>query len=85
MIDPKTNITIEPELEDFLHNNDKDFRLSTTCGGPILIPTVLKPPKPSDIKIEIGNNTLYISRAQARYVSHLNKSMIINSPLCDID
>jgi hypothetical protein len=85
MIDPETNITVEPDLEEFIHNNDKDFRLSTTCGGPILIPTSLKPPKPSDIKIDIGENTLYISKVQARYVSHLNKSMILNSPICELD
>lgn len=85
MNDPETNITVEPDLEEFILNNDKDFRLSTTCGGPILIPTSLKPPKPSDIKIDIGENTLYISRVQSRYVSHLNKSMILNSPICELD
>lgn len=67
---------IDEDVKDFLNAQKVDYRLCTSCGGAILLPTKVKPHKPSDYEINIGANKLYISRVQARYIKSINKSMI---------
>jgi len=51
------------------------------------------PSKPSDLEVEIGENSLFISFNQARYTHRIHKSLIdqyywvmeTNGPECDID
>ncbi len=87
MIRTKNGFIIDPEIESYIMENKKDFRVCTTCGGPVIVPTELKPAKPSDIKIEIGDNVLYVSKIQVRYLRRFDKFMLEqyrNSPLCSI-
>lgn len=69
-------ISIDREVMDYIAQRRQDFRLSTSCYGPVIVPVDIKPPKESDLKIRVGNNTLYISRVQARYVKRITMSMI---------
>jgi len=88
MIRSKNGFIIDSDVESFVLKSKKDFRVCTTCSGPVIVPTDLKPPKPSDIKIEIGNNMLYISRIQARFIRRIDKFMLIEhqaSLLYDMD
>lgn len=41
-----------------------------------MLPVALKSPKSTDIVIEIGENKLYISRVQARYLRRVTSDMI---------
>lgn len=87
MIRTENGFIIDPEIESYIIEKKKDFRVCTTCGGPVIVPTDLKSPKQSDIKIEIGDNTLYVSKIQARYIRRFDKFMLEqyrNSPLCSI-
>lgn len=70
------NIQVDQEVIDFIRRKRRDYRLSTTCYGPVILPIEVKPPKDTDLKIAIGKNTLYISAVQAKYVSRVTMSML---------
>jgi hypothetical protein len=52
-----------------------DYRVCTSCTGPALVPITVKSPKESDIRIKIGDRTLYVSRVQARYMDRVTEEM----------
>lgn len=77
MIDIPCEIKIENEIKDFILKSKKDYRLCTTCGGPAIVPVEMSVPKDSDIKMKIGNNTLHVSRVQARYIRQVEMRMLL--------
>jgi hypothetical protein len=70
------NLDVDPEVKAFILKRKKDFRLCTTCGGPVIVPVEMKSPKDSDIIVPIGSNRLYISKVQARYIKRVEKHML---------
>ncbi|NKQ38599.1 MAG: hypothetical protein HF967_03850 [Methanosarcinales archaeon] len=76
MIDSEYGFIIDHEVESLILENKRDFRVCTTCGGPVIVPIEVKPPKPTDIKIKIGENILYVSKVQSHYVKRFDKSML---------
>jgi hypothetical protein len=77
------DITVEPEVEKLIKDAGCDYRVCTACLGPALVPTSVKGPKESDIRIEIGDNTLYISRYVARYISRVTIDMVYDDDEID--
>ncbi len=71
-----SKIEVDPEVIDYIRRTGKDFRVSTDCSGPVIPPTDLKSPKETDLRIEVGSNTLYISRIQARYIDRVTMDML---------
>ncbi len=69
-------VQVDDEVISFINEKKTDFRISTSCGGPVLLPLSYKPSKPSDIAIRAGDFTIYISIYQARYIDHINLHMI---------
>lgn len=53
-----------------------DFRICTSCGGPVLLPTSVKPPKSTDIRVSAGERTIFVSIYQARYLTRIDRGMI---------
>lgn len=53
-----------------------DFRLSTSPNGPVLLPLGEISPKPSDMKILVGSNILYVSKLQAKYIKKIDWPMV---------
>jgi len=53
-----------------------DFRICTSCGGPVLLPISVKPPKPTDIEVPAGDRTIFVSIYQARYLTTIHRGMI---------
>lgn len=70
------DVTIAPEVIAYINKRDCDFRICTSCGGPILLPLRIKPPKKTDLLLQAGNHTIYISIHQARFLSCINMEMI---------
>jgi hypothetical protein len=70
------DVFIAPEVLDYISKRNCDFRICTSCGGPILLPTRVKPPKKSDLLVQAGNHTVYISIHQARYLRAIGMDMI---------
>lgn len=62
------DILIDDDVREMILESGEDYRVSTACRGPTLVPVSVKPPKPTDIKIPIGDRILYISQVQARYM-----------------
>lgn len=87
------SLIIDDEIKELVTKEGRDFRVCTSCSGPLLIPTDMVPSKPSDLEVEIGDNSLFISFNQARYTHRIHKSLIdqyywvmeTNGPECDID
>ena len=73
---PGDGIRVTDEVRAYLRNRQHDMRLCTSCGGPILLPTSIHPPKPSDLRIQVGDWTVYVSRYQARYHDTIHAGMI---------
>lgn len=76
-------ITVEPEVEQLIKDAGCDYRVCTACLGPALVPTSVKGPKESDIRIEVGGHTLYISRYVARYISRVTIDMVYDDDEID--
>lgn len=69
-------ISVDKEVMEYIAQRRQDFRLSTSCYGPVIVPVEIKPPKETDLQIRIGDNTLFISRVQARYIKKITMSMV---------
>ena len=69
-------ITVVPEVLAYINKRDCDFRICTSCGGPILLPIRVKPPKKTDLLLKAGNHTIYVSIHQARFLNSINMDMI---------
>lgn len=72
------NIVVSDEVRKMIEESGQDYRISTACRGSVIVPVSIKPPKDNDIKIPIGNNTLYVSRVQARYLKNVTMDMMYN-------
>ncbi|MDX8551742.1 hypothetical protein KHC33_00830 [Methanospirillum sp. J.3.6.1-F.2.7.3] len=70
------SIFIDDEVIEYMKERNTDFRISTSCGGPILLPVSYKPPKPSDLALKAGERTIYISMYQARYIDHIHMGLV---------
>jgi len=70
------DVTIVPEVVEYINKRDCDFRICTSCGGPVLLPVQVKPPKKSDLLMQAGNHTVYISIHQARFLHSIRMDMI---------
>ncbi len=69
-------VTIVPEVIEYINRRGCDFRISTSCGGPILLPVHVKPPKKSDLLLKAGDYTVYVSIHQARFLHSIRVDMI---------
>ncbi len=76
-------ITVDDAVIDLIKKEQRDYRVCTACMGPALVPTTVKGPKDSDIRIPVGENTLYISRVQAMYIDRVSIDMVYDKE--DID
>jgi hypothetical protein len=70
------DIRVTDDVLAFITKRKCDFRISTSCGGPILLPVSIKPPKTTDIQIPAGDYTVFVSIHQARYLSTVHMGMI---------
>lgn len=75
------SIAVDQEVIDFIVRNKRDYRVSTSCSGPVIVPITVKPPKETDLKVKVGSNILYISRVQARYINRVTPDMLDESRL----
>lgn len=76
MIEVPRNIPVNQDVKEIISEAETDFRLRTTCGGPVIVPIAYSQKKESDIKIPIGNNVLYVSKVQAKYLHEINIRML---------
>lgn len=68
--------SIDEKVRAYIRKSGKDFRLSTSQDGPVLLPLGEISPKPSDIKILVGSNILYVSKLQAKYIKKIDWPMV---------
>lgn len=69
-------IKVAPDVVDYMNERGGDFRVSTSCSGPVLMSVSVKPPKSSDVAIKAGGHTIYISRYQLDWVSEITMQMV---------
>ena len=70
------SIHVTEDVRSYILQRKRDFRVSTSCSGPILLPVSVKPPKATDLQVPIGDYTVYISKYQARYIDSIHRRMI---------
>ncbi len=69
-------LLITQEVIDFIKERKCDFRVCTHCGGPVMLPVPGATPKPNDVKVQVGDHTLYISATQVRYLDVIDSSIL---------
>ncbi|KDE54519.1 hypothetical protein [Methanoculleus sp. MH98A] len=74
--DQSQGIYVTEDVRSYILQRKRDFRVSTSCSGPILLPVSVKPPKATDLQVPIGDYTVYISKYQARYIDSIHRRMI---------
>ena len=67
---------IDEKVRAYIRKSGQDFRLSTSPEGPVLLPLGSNYPKPSDLKILIDSNVLYVSKLQAKYIKKIDWPMV---------
>ncbi len=75
-VTPEKDIEIDEDIVEFIKKQGIDYRVSTTCSGAMILPTSYKPPKPSDLRVDVNGHKLYISRVQAQYINKIDKTML---------
>ncbi len=70
------DIKVDDDVIKMILEEKRDYRVCTACRGPALVPTTVKPSKQSDVKIPVGDYTLYISRVQAEYINRVSMDML---------
>ncbi len=73
---PLSDITVTDEVIAYMDERGGDFRISTSCSGPIMMPIRVRPAKSSDIPIRAGNHMIFISRYQIQWISEITMSMV---------
>jgi len=69
-------IEVDEAVATYIKKQQKDFRVTTTCSGALILPTSISPPKETDISIHVGNNVLYVSIYQARWITRIDRRML---------
>ena len=69
-------IVVTEEVEAYITERGCNFRVCTTCGGPVLLSTDVKPPKPNDLELYVGDQILYVSVYQAPYIDRIDMDMV---------
>lgn len=72
-------IAVDDDVRRLIMSKGRDYRICTSCTGPALVPITVKRPKESDIRIPVGNNILYVSLVQARYINRVTIDMIYDA------
>ncbi|MFH0968444.1 MAG: hypothetical protein V1862_12245 [Methanobacteriota archaeon] len=70
------SIFIDDEVIAYINERKTNFRISTSCGGPVLLPVSYKPAKTTDVALRAGEYLIYISIYQARYIDHIHMGLI---------
>ena len=73
---PASKIPVTPEVIAYMDERGGDFRISTSCSGPVLMSVKVKPPKPTDVIIKAGDHLIYISRYQLEWISEISMRMV---------
>lgn len=69
-------IEVDDAVKRFIMDRGGNYRVTTTCSGALILPTSISPPKETDIIMEIGASTLYVSIYQARWIKRIDKRML---------
>ncbi len=73
---PLSDITVTDEVIAYIDKRGGDFRISTSCSGPVLMPVRIRPAKSSDIPIRAGNHVIFVSRYQIQWISEITMRMV---------
>jgi len=73
---PLSDILVTDEVIAYMDTRGGDFRISTSCSGPVLMPVRIRPAKSSDIPLRAGDHVIFISRYQIQWISEINMRMV---------
>lgn len=76
-------IEVDDDVKQMVLNEKHDFRVCTACLGPALVSTEVKSPKPTDLKVPVGEYTIYVSKVQAPYIGRITMDMLYDEDEID--
>jgi len=75
----EAEITVNDDVITYIKKRNCDFRICTSCGGPVMLPITARPPKTSDLQIHLGGQVIYVSIYQARDLKTIHAGLIPSS------
>lgn len=76
-------IEVDEQVREMVLREKHDYRVCTACLGPALVSTEVKVPKESDVKIPVGDYTIFVSRIQAPYIDRITMDMLYDEDEID--
>jgi len=73
---PLSDILVTDDVIAYMDKRGGDFRISTSCSGPVLMPVRIRPAKSSDIPLRAGSHVIFISKYQIPWISEITMSMV---------
>ncbi|HJJ99232.1 MAG TPA: hypothetical protein O0X23_03350 [Methanocorpusculum sp.] len=73
---PPSPITVTDDVIAYMNKRGGDFRISTSCSGPVLMPAKARPAKQSDIPIKAGSHVIYVSQYQLPWITEINMQLV---------
>ena len=73
---PLSDILVADDVITYMDKRGGDFRISTSCSGPTLMPVRIRPAKSSDIPLRAGGHVIFISKYQIQWISEITMSMV---------
>lgn len=73
---PLSPVPVTDDVIAYMDKRGGDFRISTSCSGPVLMPVKVKPVKPSDVPIEAGSHIIYVSEYQFPWITEINMQLV---------
>jgi hypothetical protein len=70
------SVTITDDVITYMDKRGGDFRISTSCCGPVLMSVKIKPAKRSDIPIKAGEHLIYVSQYQSPWITDINMHFV---------
>jgi hypothetical protein len=71
-----SSVTVTDDVIAYMDKRGGDFRISTSCSGPVLMSVKIKPAKRSDIPIKAGEHLIYVSQYQYPWITEINMRFV---------
>jgi len=73
---PLSPVTVTEDVIAYMDKRGGNFRISTSCSGPVLMPVKVNPAKPSDIPIKAGSHLIFVSQYQLPWITEISMRLV---------
>jgi hypothetical protein len=71
-----SSVSVTDDVIAYMDKRGGNFRISTSCSGPVLMPIKVKPTKKSDVTIKAGKHLIYVSQHQLPWLTEISMRLV---------